>query len=93
MSFSNPGITAYISPQLSEFEKETGIQVQLEMMVDTQMRKKQDIILAGHDSSLDFFTLQMDNRGVALTSAGLLQELGPLSQEPRAHAGRLPLPG
>ena len=91
--FNNPGIKAYISPQLSEFEKETGIKVRLEMMVDTQMRKKQDIILAGHDASLDFFTLQMDNRGVALTSAGLLENLQPFLDNPKLTPTDYDYPG
>jgi multiple sugar transport system substrate-binding protein len=81
--FNDPGTKAYIAPQVAAFEKQTGINVRLEMMVDTQMRKKEDIILAGHDPSLDFFALQMDNRGIALTSAGLLQNLEPFLKNPK----------
>jgi len=80
--FQNPGINAYIDPLLDQFEEETGITVRLEKMVDTQMRKKQDIILSGQDSSMDFFTLQMDNRGGKLTVAGLLENLEPYLNDP-----------
>jgi multiple sugar transport system substrate-binding protein len=79
---NNPGINAFIKPLMGQFEEETGITVRLEQMVDTQMRKKQDIVLAGKDSSMDFFTLQMDNRGVALTAAGLLENLEPYLNDP-----------
>jgi multiple sugar transport system substrate-binding protein len=91
--FSSPGTTAYMPPQLKEFEKETGITVRLEQIVDTQMRKKQDIVLAGHDPSLDFFTLQMDNRGIALTSAGLLQNLEPFLKDPSLTPADYDYPG
>lgn len=80
--FAAPYTDSYIKPQIEEFEELTGITVRLEVMVDTQMRKKQDIILAGQDSSMDFFTLQMDNRGGALTAAGYLENLDPYLNDP-----------
>ncbi|HEX5079444.1 MAG TPA: extracellular solute-binding protein [Geminicoccaceae bacterium] len=80
--FAAPYTDSWMKPQVEEFEELTGITVQIEAMVDTQMRKKQDIILAGQDSSLDFYTLQMDNRGGALTSAGYLEDLQPYLDDP-----------
>lgn len=80
--FAAPYTESYIQPQIEEFEELTGINVRLEVMVDTQMRKKQDIILAGQDSSMDFFTLQMDNRGGQLTAAGYLENLEPYLNDP-----------
>jgi multiple sugar transport system substrate-binding protein len=81
--FTAPYTDAYIKPQVDKFEKLTGITVQIEAMVDTQMRKKQDIILAGQDSSMDFYTLQMDNRGGALTAAGYMEDLEPYLNNPK----------
>jgi multiple sugar transport system substrate-binding protein len=93
ITFSNPGINAYIKPLMDQFEEETGITVRLEQMVDTQMRKKQDIILAGKDPSMDFFTLQMDNRGVALTAAGLLENIEPYLNDPKLTPADYDYPG
>jgi ABC-type glycerol-3-phosphate transport system substrate-binding protein len=48
--FAAPYTDSYMKPQIEQFEELTGITVRLEVMVDTQMRKKQDIILAAQDS-------------------------------------------
>ena len=56
--FQNPGTDAFITSQIPEFEKISGMKVRLERLVDTQMRPKQDIILTGKDPSLYFFALQ-----------------------------------
>jgi len=80
--FDAPYTDAYIKPMIEEFTEKTGIEVRLEVMVDTQMRKKQDILLAGQDTSMDFFTLQMDNRGGSLTAGGYLENLEPYLGNP-----------
>jgi len=80
--FEAPYTDAYIKPMIEEFTEKTGIEVRIEVMTATQMRKKQDILLAGHDTSMDFFTLQMDNRGGSLTAGGFLENLEPYINDP-----------
>lgn len=80
--FVAPYIDAWMRPLIPEFEKETGIKVRMEALIDTQVRQKQDIILSGKDPSLDFYMLQMDNRGLKLTAAGHLENLEPYLKDP-----------
>ena len=70
-------IDAWFRPMAKEFEKETGIRVRMEVLQAGQIRKKQDIMLAGQDEQLDIVMLQMDNRGGKLTAAGHLEDLEP----------------
>ena len=42
-------IDAWFRPMAKKFEKETGIKVRFQVLVGPQMRKKQDIMLAGKD--------------------------------------------
>lgn len=72
-----PLVDAYIEPQLHEFEQLTGINVRLEKLATNQQRQKLDIVLSGKDSSVDFFTIQMDERGGAYSVAGYLENLEP----------------
>ena len=55
-------IDAWFRPMAKQFEKETGIKVRMEVLQAGQIRKKQDIMLAGQDPQLDIVMLQMDNR-------------------------------
>lgn len=80
--FQAPYVDAWMRPLIPQFEKETGIKVRLEVLVDTQVRKKQDIILSGKDPSMDFYMLQMDNRGIKLTAAGHLENVEPYLNDP-----------
>ena len=70
-----PLVSAYIEPQLREFQDLTGITVRLEKLADNQARQKLDIVLSGKDPSVDFFNIQMDERGGAYTVAGYLENL------------------
>lgn len=70
-------IDAWFRPMAKQFEKETGIKVNMQVLQAGQIRKKQDIMLAGKDSQLDLVMLQMDNRGGKLTAAGHLEDLEP----------------
>ena len=70
-------IDAWFRPMAKRFQEETGIKVQMQVLQAGQIRKKQDIMLAGKDSQLDIVMLQMDNRGGKLTAAGHLEDLQP----------------
>lgn len=70
-------IDAWFRPMAKQFEKETGITVRMQVLQAGQIRKKQDIMLAGKDPQLDIVMLQMDNRGGKLTAAGHLEDLEP----------------
>jgi multiple sugar transport system substrate-binding protein len=70
-------IDAWWRPMAKQFEKETGIRIKMQVLQAGQIRKKQDIMLAGKDSQLDVLMLQMDNRGGKLTAAGHLEDLSP----------------
>ena len=61
-----------------KFKEETGVTIRMEVLRSPQARKKQDIMLAGKDPSLDLIMLQMDNRGGKLTVADHLENLEPL---------------
>ncbi|MCP5149748.1 MAG: extracellular solute-binding protein [Ectothiorhodospiraceae bacterium] len=75
-------IDAWFRPMAKQFEDETGIKVRMEVLQAGQARKKQDIMLAGQDSTLDLIMLQMDNRGGKLTAAGHLEDLKPYLDNP-----------
>jgi multiple sugar transport system substrate-binding protein len=75
LGFAVSYIDAWFRPMAKQFEKETGIKLRLEVLQAGQMRKKQDIMLAGEDETLDVIMLQMDNRGGKLTLAGHLEPL------------------
>ena len=70
-------IDAWFRPMAKRFQEETGIKVQMQVLQAGQIRKKQDIMLAGKDPQLDIVMLQMDNRGGKLTAAGHLEDLQP----------------
>ena len=70
-------IDAWFRPMAKEFTKQTGIEIKMQVLQAGQIRKKQDIMLAGKDSQLDVVMLQMDNRGGKLTAAGHLEDLEP----------------
>ena len=53
LGFAVSYIDAWFRPMAKQFEKETGIKVRLEVLQAGQMRKKQDIMLAGEDETLD----------------------------------------
>lgn len=75
-------IDAWFRPMAKQFEKESGIRIRMEVLQAGQIRKKQDIMLAGEDSQLDIVMLQMDNRGGKLTAAGHLEDLEPYLNDP-----------
>jgi len=75
-------IDAWFRPMAKEFAKETGITVKMQVLQAGQIRKKQDIMLAGKDPQLDIVMLQMDNRGGKLTAAGHLEDLEPYLKNP-----------
>lgn len=77
-----PLVSAYVEPQIREFEELTGIRVRLEKLADNQARQKLDIVLSGKDPSVDFFHVQMDERGGAYTVAGYLENLEPYLSNP-----------
>lgn len=80
--FTAAYIDAWFRPMAERFREETGITIRMEVLQAGQMRKKQDIMLAGEDSSLDLIMLQMDNRGGKLTAAGHLADLEPYLNDP-----------
>ena len=75
------------------FEEETGIKVQMQVLQAGQIRKKQDIMLAGKDPDLDIVMLQMDNRGGKLTAAGHLEDLQPYLDDPSLTPAGYDYPG
>ena len=86
-------IDAWFRPMAKEFEKETGIRVRMEVLQAGQIRKKQDIMLAGQDPQLDIVMLQMDNRGGKLTAAGHLEDLEPYLNDPNLTPADYDYPG
>ncbi len=80
-------IDAWFRPMAKRFEEETGIKVKMQVLQAGQMRKKQDIMLAGKDPQLDIVMLQMDNRGGKLTAAGHLEDLQPYLDDPALTPG------
>ncbi|MBW1698816.1 MAG: extracellular solute-binding protein [Deltaproteobacteria bacterium] len=80
--FTAAYIDAWFRPMAKRFKKETGVTIKMEVLQAGQMRKKQDIMLAGKDENLDLIMLQMDNRGGKLTAAGHLENLEPYLADP-----------
>lgn len=74
---NDPITTSYLEPQIKAFEELTGITVRMEKLNGGPARQKLDIVLGGGDTSLDFFQLQMEDRGGAYTNAGYLEDLAP----------------
>ena len=86
-------IDAWFRPMAKRFEEESGIKVQMQVLQAGQIRKKQDIMLAGKDSQLDIVMLQMDNRGGKLTAAGHLEDLQPYLDDPTLTPADYDYPG
>jgi len=86
-------IDAWFRPMAKEFEKETGIKIKMQVLQAGQIRKKQDIMLAGKDSQLDVVMLQMDNRGGKLTAAGHLEDLEPYLKDASLTPANYDYPG
>ena len=80
--FTAAYIDAWFRPMAKRFKKETGVTIKMEVLQAGQMRKKQDIMLAGKDDTLDVFMLQMDNRGGKLTAADYMENLDPYLADP-----------
>ena len=80
--FSTAYIDAWFRPMAKRFKKETGVTIKMQVLTAGQMRKKQDIMLAGKDDTLDLIMLQMDTRGGKLTVAGHLENLDPYLADP-----------
>ena len=86
-------IDAWFRPMAKRFESETGIEVRMQVLQAGQIRKKQDIMLAGKDPQLDVVMLQMDNRGGKLTAAGHLEDLQPYLDDPSLTPADYDYPG
>ena len=86
-------IDAWFRPMAKCFERETGIKVRMQVLQAGQIRKKQDIMLAGQDPQLDVVMLQMDNRGGKLTAAGHLEDLQPYLDDPALTPADYDYPG
>ena len=86
-------IDAWWRPMAKQFQKETGIKVKMQVLQAGQIRKKQDIMLAGKDSTLDVLMLQMDNRGGKLTAAGHLEDLEPYLSDSSLTPANYDYPG
>lgn len=82
IGFSVAYVDTWFKPMAKLFKKETGITLRLETLQAGQMRKKQDIMLAGEDETLDLIMLQMDNRGGKLTVAGHLEPVEQYLNDP-----------
>ena len=86
-------IDAWFRPMAKEFEQASGIEVRMQVLQAGQVRKKQDIMLAGKDPQLDLVMLQMDNRGGKLTAAGHLEDLEPYLADPALTPADYDYPG
>ena len=86
-------IDAWFRPMAKEFEKASGIRVKMQVLQAGQVRKKQDIMLAGKDPQLDLVMLQMDNRGGKLTATGHLEDLAPYLADPALTPADYDYPG
>ena len=86
-------IDAWFRPMAKEFTAQTGIKVKMQVLQAGQMRKKQDIMLAGKDEQLDLVMLQMDNRGGKLTAANHLEDLGPYVKDASLTPANYDYPG
>jgi len=86
-------IDAWFRPMAKKFQKETGMRIKIQALQAGQMRKKQDIMLAGKDSQLDLVMMQMDNRGGKLTAAGHLEDLEPYLKDSSLTPSNYDYPG
>jgi len=86
-------IDYWFRPMAEQFKEETGVTIKMEVLRAPQARKKQDIMLAGKDPSLDLIMLQMDNRGGKLTVAGHLEDLDPYLADPNQTPANHDYPG
>jgi ABC-type glycerol-3-phosphate transport system substrate-binding protein len=93
IGFSVAYVDTWFKPMAKVFEKETGIKLRLETLQAGQMRKKQDIMLAGKDDTLDLIMLQMDNRGGKLTVAGHLEPVQQYLDDPTLTPSDYNYPG
>ena len=93
IGFSVAYVDTWFKPMAKLFEKETGIKLRLETLQAGQMRKKQDIMLAGEDDTLDLIMLQMDNRGGKLTVAGHLEPVEQYLKDPTLTPADYNYPG
>ena len=93
IGFSVAYIDTWFKPMAKLFQKETGIKLRLETLQAGQMRKKQDIMLAGKDDTLDVIMLQMDNRGGKLTVAGHLEPVQQYLDDPTLTPANYNYPG
>ncbi len=91
--FTAAYIDAWFRPMAKRFKKETGVTIRMEVLQAGQVRKKQDIMLAGKDDTLDLIMLQMDNRGGKLTAAGHLENLEPYLADPKQTPANYGVPG
>ncbi|MCZ6872344.1 MAG: extracellular solute-binding protein [bacterium] len=91
--FTAAYIDAWFRPMAKRFKKETGVTIRMEVLQAGQMRKKQDIMLAGKDDTLDLIMLQMDNRGGKLTAAGHLENLEPYLADAKQTPANHDFPG
>lgn len=91
--FTAAYIDAWFRPMAKRFKEETGVTIRMEVLQAGQMRKKQDIMLAGKDDTLDLIMLQMDNRGGKLTAAGHLENLEPYLADPYQTPANHNFPG
>ena len=80
---ASTGTDYWFRPMAKKFKEETGVTINMEALRAPQARKKQDIMFAGKDSSLDLIQLQMDNRGGKLTVADHLENLEPYLADPK----------
>ena len=86
-------IDYWFRPMAKKFKEETGVTIRMEVLRSPQARKKQDIMLAGKDPSLDLVMLQMDNRGGKLTVANHLENLDPYLADPKQTPANHDYPG
>ena len=91
--FTASYIDYWFRPMAKKFKEETGVTVKMEVLRAPQIRKKQDIMLAGKDPSLDLVMLQMDNRGGKLTVADHLENLEPYLADPKQTPANHNFPG
>ena len=91
--FTAAYIDAWFRPMAKRFKEETGVTIRMEVLQAGQMRKKQDIMLAGKDDTLDLIMLQMDNRGGKLTAAEHLENLEPYLADPNQTPANHNFPG
>lgn len=75
-----------IVPFIPDFEKATGIKVNLEQLPETDMRTKVGIELQGGASSLDVFMTQTGQEGLKYAKAGWYEPLDKFVNDPKMTA-------